>query len=163
MKKTTLKLLVVAMATVLVSCSSLLSKSKVENMATSESLVGVWRQMSVGFGGKMAPTGNYKFLNTDKTFYSMVVWGTFKPSTIMMYGNYKTTSDSTYIEDIVGHSNSKMSGTKSLLKYKLLDKNTLLIQYKNESLNKWIPEIWKRVEAIPIMRKKTTTSKTKEI
>ncbi len=146
MKKTKLTLLVVVMITFLVSCSSPLNKSKVENMVVSKSLIGVWRQMSVGLDGKLIPTGNYKFLNTDKTFYSMVFWGSFKPSTIMMYGNYNITSDSTYVESIVKHNNTKMSGTESELKYKLLDTNTLLIQYKNEVLNKWIPEIWKRVE-----------------
>ncbi len=145
MKKTTLKLLLVVIVTTFASCSSSLNKSEVENMAVSESLVGVWRQMSIGLDGTPIPTGNYKFLNTDDTFYSMVFWGSFKPSTIMMYGNYEITSDSTYVESIVEHSNSKMSGTKSLLKYKLLDKNTLLLQYKNDVQNKWIPEIWKRV------------------
>ncbi len=150
MKKTILTLLVVAMATIFVCSSFTTGEKEPQNMAVSKSFVGIWRQLN--FKGQM--TGNYKFVNPDGTFYSMVVFGAFKPSMIMMYGNYKITSDSTYTEHIIGHTKSFLRNTDSKLKYKLLDENTLLIQYKNTEIDRWIPEKWVRVPMIELQDKK---------
>ncbi len=149
MKKTTLKLFVVALATILLGSSFLAHKKKNENMALSENMVGVWRQVVI-HKEQAELTGNYKFLNPDGTFYSMVVMGASKSSFVMMCGNYTITSDSTFNEEIIKHSNPKMRGTESELKYKLLEKNMLLIKYKNSATNKWIPEIWARVPMIEV-------------
>lgn len=129
-----------------------------KQLPMSESLPGVWNQIYITPNGNRIPTGNYKFLNTDGTFYSMVVWGlnggNNRPSTIGMYGTYSITSDSTYTEHIKVHGmNPAISNTSSQLKYQLLDKNTLLIKYRNETLNRWIPEIWTRVQLHQAIKK----------
>lgn len=67
------------------------------------------------------------------------------PTEIGLYGTYKITSDSTCTEHIVKHAMSpEMSGVDSLLKYKLVDENTLIVQWKNGE--KWIKESWSRLQ-----------------
>ncbi len=142
MKKTTLTLLAVAMATIFVYSSFTKGGKEPQNLAESKSLVGVWHQVEVQ--NHPAKYENYKFINSDGTFYSIIRWKNGS-STITMYGNYKVTSKNTIIEKIKGHLYSAYSNTESKLNYKLLDENTLIIKYKNTQINEWVSETWKRV------------------
>ncbi len=142
MKKTTLKLLVVAVATIFVYSSFTTKQKEPQNLAESKSLVGVWHQVEVQ--NNPAVYENYKFINSDGTFYSIIRCknGT---SSITMYGNYKVISKNTIVEKIKGHLYSSFSNTESKLNYELLDENTLIIKYKNTKINEWVSETWKRV------------------
>ncbi len=125
-----------------------------QHLATSKGLVGLWRQSGITeINGEISEvlSGNYKVINPDGTFYTFITWGEKKPTQIGLYGTYIITSDSTYTEQIIQHGiNPRMNGTSSELRYKMIDENTLLIEYKNEAINKWIPEIWRRVEMAKI-------------
>lgn len=120
------------------------------HLPASTGLVGMWRQSgAIDSNGTIIeiPSGNYKVINPDGTFYTFIVWGEKRPTQIGLYGTYTITSDSTYTEKIIKHGiNPRMSGTSSELRYRFLDENLLLLEYKNEALNRWIPEIWRRVE-----------------
>jgi len=93
-------------------------------------------------------TGIYKVINPDSTFYMFVTWGaggSNAPTEISFYGTYKITSDSTYIEHIVKHATSPvMNGVESSLKFKLVNENTLLVQWKKGE--RWVKESWSRVQ-----------------
>lgn len=124
-----------------------------QHVPASKGLVGVWRQSGImSREGKIREvnTQNYKVINPDGTFYTFIVWGTIRPelpTNIGLYGTYTLDSDSTYSEKIILHSmNPKMNGTSSLLRSKLINENTLLIEYKNEVANIWEQEIWRRVQ-----------------
>lgn len=144
MKKTLLSLVV--LLTVVFT-----GNAQEKHLPASKNIVGVWNQLIVLPTGQKVTTGNYKVINADNTFYTMIVWALNgrkdKPSTIGLYGTYSIDTDSTYTEHIVESGvNPKMSNTNSQLKYKMLDENTLLIQFKNEATGKWMPEIWIRVQ-----------------
>ena len=67
------------------------------------------------------------------------------PTEICLYGTYKITSDSTCTEHIVIHATSpEMSGIDSSLKFKLVNENILLVQWKNGDI--WIKESWSRLQ-----------------
>ncbi len=87
MKKTTLTLLAVAMATIFVYSSFTTGGKEPQNLAESKSLIGVWHQVKVQ--NNQVVYENYKFINSDGTFYSIIRWknGT---ATITMYGNYQS-------------------------------------------------------------------------
>ncbi len=125
-----------------------------KHLPLSDGLPGMWRQVVLrNVDGEVteAPTGNYKVLNKDNTFYTFVVWSSGKqadlPTTIGFYGNYTITSDSTFTEKIIEHTlNPAMSGTESELRFRFADPNTLVQYYKLQHSNQWIPELWRRVE-----------------
>ncbi len=148
------------------------TKVKKHSLLTSKSLVGVWNQvMPLKNSNKVLLTGNFKFINPDGTFYTMVF---VDPSgrglritpniytSITMYGTYEITSKSTFTEQIEKHFiNSKMSGTQSMLKYRMLSEDKMQIEYKNPVTGTWVPEWWMRVK--PFKFSKTNTSSATSI
>lgn len=127
----------------------------------SESIIGVWRQVIVrpSADGKthVFKTGNYKVVNADGTYFTLITWGsravtkngktTIERSVTNLghFGTYTNLKDSSFTEHIVKHGvNPKMSGTTSELRYKMIDRNTVIIKYKNGNYQ-WIPETWQRV------------------
>jgi hypothetical protein len=121
------------------------------HVPASKSMVGIWRQTGMmSSSGQLVnvTTGNYKVINPDSTFYTFITWGSDgsnAPTEIGLYGTYKITSDSTCTEHIVKHATSpEMSGIDSSLKFKLVNENTLLVQWKNGDI--WIKESWSRLQ-----------------
>lgn len=56
------------------------------------------------------------------------------------------TSDSTFTEKIIKHGqNPSMNGSEDLLRFKMIDDNTIALQYFNSVYKRWIPEVWVRV------------------
>ncbi|MFD1162916.1 MULTISPECIES: DUF4488 domain-containing protein [Hwangdonia] len=126
----------------------------------SNTIVGVWQQMFVKINDsgekEMFKSGNYKVINSDGTYFTFVTWGAKQMvkngksiieqnvTDVGHYGVYKNLTDSSFIEQIIKHGvNTKMSGTASQINYKLLDINTVIMEYKNG--DRWIPEMWRRV------------------
>ena len=130
-----------------------------QHLPESKSLVGMWRMIGVGMpnqGGVVkVKSGNFKVINSDGTFYTFLASlpgrNTSQPdfATIMLYGTYAVTSDSTLNEHIVKHPHQpQMDNSESELKYKFVtgsDNNVLYMMWKNTTTNQWIPEMWERV------------------
>jgi hypothetical protein len=121
------------------------------HVPASKSMVGIWRQTgAMTTSGELVNvrTGIYKVINPDGTFYTFITWGadgSNAPTEIGLYGTYKITSDSTCTEHIVKHATSpEMNGTDSFMKSKLVDENTLLVQWK--SGERWVKESWSRLQ-----------------
>tara|TARA_R110002049_G_scaffold292003_2_gene476182 strand:- start:1307 stop:1759 length:453 start_codon:yes stop_codon:yes gene_type:complete len=122
------------------------------HLPASTSVVGIWRQTGVvnpSTGAYMGLlSGNYKVINPDGTYFTFVSWGTKDPkkgTTIGQYGTYEIKSDSTFVEHITKHTiDPKLNGTSGLLKYKLVDKKTLMVAWKNSN-EIWINEEWTRL------------------
>lgn len=116
----------------------------------SQSLVGLWQQTGAFDGEEIVPvtSSNYKVINADGTFYCLVAPKSHQFK-VVLYGTYTVDSDSTYTEHIVKHGAfDRMDGTTSKLRYRVVDSNTLLIQFYNETMKGWVPESWKRVKMI---------------
>lgn len=118
-------------------------------MIESKSMVGVWQQSGASIKNvKSAPLvlmGNYKMINADSTFFTIMGYGTKFSCTF--YGTYQMTSDSTYTEKIIKHrKDPSMSGSDSKLRFKLIDENTMALEYFDTLHERWVPEIWVRVQ-----------------
>lgn len=118
----------------------------------SRSLVGMWHQQaSTNPNDTRFSTGNYKVIAADSTFYTFVV-APQSPGKIWVYGTISNMTDSSFVENIVHATNESLIGKGSPLKYRLIDENTLQCQYKleinvqGEKMERWVPELWKRVE-----------------
>ncbi len=144
-----------------VSCTSLQKTSETKyQLLTSKSLVGIWNQGFIDSKRKVHRSRNFKIINSDGTFYLMTVKSdaTHKdthipihtiPTGITGYGTYEITSDNTFTEHVEKHFlNPKISGTNSKLRYKVKTPDLLIIEYKNEAVGKWIPEMWIRVKPL---------------
>ncbi len=139
-----------AVALLFFSSCGVTKQEQTKTLLTSKSLVGVWNQvMPTDKENEVMLSGIFKFINPDKTFYMMmssfgddVVY----PSVIRMYGRYEVTSKDTLIEYVDDHFNPQIIGSKSELKYELLDDDTLKIKYKNTVTQTWITEFWIRVK-----------------
>ncbi len=104
----------------------------------------------------------YKIINSDNS-YSVLTsvktdipkeenvddWITQMESTVLSQkGTYEIESDSVYTEFVTNHyMNKALTVTTSKMKYKFCDKakNILRIECYNESLGRWISELWTRV------------------
>ncbi|MBJ6366664.1 DUF4488 domain-containing protein [Snuella sedimenti] len=123
------------------------------HVPASKSLAGIWRQTGIKHpvSGKVVDvlSGNYKVINPDGTFYTVVTWNSKDPlkgTTIGQYGDYKITSDSTLVEHIVQHvMNPNLNGKEVKLKYRLIDTNTVMIAWRNIDRGIWIDERWTRL------------------
>ncbi|GGF78830.1 DUF4488 domain-containing protein [Wenyingzhuangia marina] len=117
-----------------ISCSSI-KKTKTEktHLPISKSLVGLWRQtIPIIKDGKTTNllTPHYKSINTDGTYYTFNAPGNGNTK-IIQYGSYEITSDNTYIEHVITNSAvPTMSNQDSSIKFKLVDENTLIINWK---------------------------------
>ena len=135
----------------LIAVLAVFALSAQNHVPASKSMVGIWRQTgAMTSSGELVnvTTGIYKVINPDSTFYTFITWGaggSNAPTEIGLYGTYKITSDSTCTEHIVEHATSPdMNGFDSFLKFKLVDENTLMVQWKNGE--KWIKESWSRLQ-----------------
>ena len=151
MKKLELAALVMV-AALFVSCGMFKktsnSSEQITSMMESKSLLGVWQQAIAGqpSTGKtyIQKVKNYKVLNADNTIYTLFDKG--GNLVIGLYGSYEMTSDSTFTEKIIKHGqNPGMSGSESQLRFKMIDDNTIALQYYNSVIKVWIPEVWVRV------------------
>lgn len=123
-----------------------------KDLVESKSLVGIWQQAQVDNSSpdgqtKIFNVPTYKVLKEDMTFYCFSI-NNFNNlnSNVTHWGTYKITSDSTFTESVIKHyAFPDLDNSESLMRYKLLDENTLLMQYYNSVNKQWVPEIWKRV------------------
>lgn len=131
------------------------------------SIVGLWQQTNVvklndgrEFLNRLPV---YKLINNDGTYVGILDYVTTvsdddalpsnmplqtNSTVIAQKGTYEIENDSVYTEFITDHYlNKALVVTTSKLKYKFCDseKNLLRIEYYNESLEQWIPEMWTRV------------------
>jgi hypothetical protein len=116
------------------------------HIPASKSMVGFWK-LSIGLKhGSPETIEMYSVNNPDGTFYMFTISGKDSLKTNMLqYGTYSATSDSTCTEQIVKHcTNSAMNGTKVLIRYRLLNDNTMQWQWKLD-YSGWMTEIWSRV------------------
>ena len=136
----------------LIFSSVTIAQTNQTHIPASETMVGIWRQTGLvnPSTGEMMPvvTQVYKVINTDKTFFTFitsVINDPRSPSVIGLYGTYEINTDSTLVEHIVKHDlNPKMTGTSVELRYKMKDKNTLMLAWKN-TIGIWVNEIWTRL------------------
>jgi len=133
-------------ALMVVTCMAFAQKDLIE----SKSLVGIWQQAQVDNSNgqaKVVRLTTYKVLNADKTFYCFSINNLNNlNSNVIHFGSYNITSDSTFTESVTKHyAFPALDNSESLMRYKLLDENTLLMQYYNSVNKQWVPEIWVRV------------------
>jgi hypothetical protein len=117
------------------------------HIPASKSFVGFWRLADGIMHGSSETTGMFTVNNSDGTFYLFTTSGTDRTyASILQYGAYKMTSDSTCTEQIVKHnSQPAMDGSIFLIKFKLIDDNTMILQWKLGDFN-WVSEKWTRVQ-----------------
>jgi len=137
---------ILTVALMVVTCMAFAQKDLVE----SKSLIGIWQQAQVNKisdgQSKIIKTPIYKVLNADKTFYCFLINNNELNTNISHFGSYEITSDSTFTESVTRHYTSpSMDNSVSQMRFKLLDENTLLMQYYNSVNKQWVPEIWVRV------------------
>ncbi len=146
------------LGSILMSCTSL--KNNKSDMFTSTDLVGVWVQTGEVPLGREVCAGAIKVINPDHTFY--LIWNTqgenfvsFDRRTtdkpfIGLHGTYKLGKKDgefrSYTEHIIKSAfYSSVNGTESELKYKMIDKNTMLLMYHIKSSGEVGREVWKRI------------------
>jgi len=128
-----------------------LTSTQAENrVIESNSIVGFWQHIRVTKNADgtnhLAPSGIYKVINSDSTFFSFITSPTGSGLVLTMFGSYKVTSDSTCTENVqTSLSAVNLPTKKNELRYKLVDKNTLFVQFHVLSNDTWTPEIWIRV------------------
>jgi hypothetical protein len=117
------------------------------NISDSKSYVGFW-QLSKGLmHGSTKTNAMFTVNNPDGTFYMFTTNGcdSLKAS-ILQYGTYNMTSDSTITVKILQHpTQPDMIGKTIFIKYRLIDENTLFSQWKLDNFS-WMPELWYRVK-----------------
>ncbi|SHJ33225.1 protein of unknown function [Arenibacter nanhaiticus] len=128
------------------------AQNSLVHIPASKTLVGIWKQTGVTnprTGEIMdVKSGNYKVINADGTYYTFITWGIENPSKdtgIGQYGTYKVTSENTLVENIVQHTvNPMLNGKNSILKFELIDDNTLMMAWSPNTIN-WVKERWTRL------------------
>ncbi|MDO3693315.1 DUF4488 domain-containing protein [Wenyingzhuangia sp. chi5] len=129
----------------LICCSSK-KNSETDNthIIESKSMVGFWRQTGVTSNGKTYDrlTSNYKMINDDGSYFTFITWP--KNTSIGHYGSYEITSDSTLTEHIVLHMNPELNGTDQYTRFKLIDKDTLIMDWSLDN-ERWVCEKWTRI------------------
>jgi len=117
------------------------------HIPASKSFVGFWRLTHGLMHGSSETKGMFKVNNPDGTFFLFTTSGTDSTyASILQYGIYKMTSDSTCTEQIVKHStNPAMNGSNFLIKFRFIDENTMISQWKLGNYQ-WISEEWSRVQ-----------------
>jgi hypothetical protein len=117
------------------------------HIPASKSFVGFWRLTGGVMHGSSATKGMFTVNNPDGTFYLFTTSGTDSTyASILQYGIYKMTSDSTCTEQIVKHiTNPTMDGRIALIKFRFIDENTMILQWKLGDLP-YFSEKWSRVK-----------------
>jgi hypothetical protein len=117
------------------------------HLPESKSFIGFWRLTEGMMHGSKETTGMFKVNNPDGTFYLFLTSGSDSTyASILQYGTYKMTSDSTCIEQIVKHpTEPAMNGSTFLIKFRFIDDNTMISQWKLNN-SKWFSEKWSRVQ-----------------
>ncbi len=135
-------------------------KAQSKDVMTSTDLVGVWVQTEEVPLGREVCAGAIKVINPDHTFY--LIWNTqgknfksFDRRTtdkpfIGLHGTYKLGKKEgefrSYTEHIIKSAlHPSINDTDSELKYKMIDKNTLLLMYHLKETGGVGREVWKRV------------------
>ncbi|MFA6401182.1 MAG: DUF4488 domain-containing protein [Salinivirgaceae bacterium] len=135
--------------TILLLCLGFVScaLSAQTHIPASKSFVGIWRLTDGMIHGSNRTTGMFTVNNPDGTFYLFTTSGTDSTfASILQYGTYKLTSDSTCTEQIVKHnSNPSMDGSNFLIKFRFIDENTMISQWKLGDFP-YISEKWSRVQ-----------------
>lgn len=137
---------ILTVALMVVTCMAFAQKDLVE----SKSLVGIWQlaqvKQTADGQSKIINTPSYKILNADKTFVFFSISSNELNTNVSHWGTYNITSDSTYTESVTRHYTSPaLDKSESQMRFKLLDENTLFMQYYNDAYKRWIPEVWVRV------------------
>lgn len=137
---------ILTVALMVVTCIAFAQKDLIE----SKSLVGIWQMQGMRNteDGKtqLVRLGNYKVLNKDGTFYAFAITNNDLTTNVSICGSFKITSDSTYTESVIAHYTSpEMNNSESKMRYKFIDKDTLVLEYYNNAIKRWIPEVWVRV------------------
>lgn len=139
-------------AALFVSCGMFKKTSnnskQITHMMESKSLIGVWQQSGANQknvrDASLMKMGIYKMINADNTFFTLSGGGV--DLFCSFYGTYQMTSDSTFTEKIIKHNLSpSMSGSESMLRFKMIDENTMAVDYFDSEYNRWVSEIWIRV------------------
>jgi len=122
-------------------------KSGQTHIPASKSFVGIWRLTEGVMHGSSETTGMFTVNNPDGTFYIFTTSGTDRTNaSILQYGTYEITSDSTCNERIVKHNTQpSMNNTKFLIKFRFKDDNTMISQWKLGK-SPWFSEEWTRVQ-----------------
>ena len=117
------------------------------HIPASKSFVGFWRLTEGMMHGSIETKGMFTVNNPDGTFYLFTTSGTDSTyASILQYGIYKMTSDSTCTEQIVKHNtNPSMDGRICLIKFRFIDENTMISQWKLGDLP-YFSEKWSRVQ-----------------
>ncbi|AIQ00471.1 DUF4488 domain-containing protein [Ornithobacterium rhinotracheale] len=124
-----------------------------KHIPISKDLVGFWQQryiiQTANGEKKLKSSGNYKVINPDGTYYTFMIVAPrnsdIQVPIILQYGTYELIDDTHFNEHIIDHNNPKFVNTNSQLRYKKMDDNMILQEYKNEK-GVWIPEIWRRAD-----------------
>lgn len=130
-----------------------------ETLYKSTSLIGIWNQLqpypidSV----RMAwiPTGNFKIYNVDRTFLLFINNGKGLTA-ITAYGEYDGRKPGEFTETLHFHAYSKelnSGNSKSTLRYKMQNDSVMQVEFYNENIKKWVPELWRRVTELHTKRK----------
>ena len=122
-----------------------------KDLVESKSLVGIWQQAQVNQSPdgqtKVINLTTYKVIKEDMTYYSFSINNLNNiNSNVVHWGTYKITSDSTFTESVIKHyAFPALDNSESIMRFKLLDDNMLVMKYYNNVNKEWVPEVWKRV------------------
>lgn len=117
-------------------------------------IVGIWQLCTqiVDCEGKNAykPLPAIKIINANNTFCSMFLYTCPDNGRIMQRGRYKMTGEGTYIEKITEHRQKNMVGSMSMMSFKFIDENKLIMEVEFDNPNAIGPrkEYWKRLQPI---------------
>ena len=122
-----------------------------KELVESKSLVGIWQQAQANQSNdgqlKVINLPTYKVIKEDMTYYSFSINNLNNiNSNVVHWGTYKITSDSTFTESVIKHyAFPALDNSESIMRFKLLDDNMLVMKYYNNVNKEWVPEVWKRV------------------
>lgn len=116
--------------------------------ARSDSLVGIWQQMSTRKVKGLKQVGYelfFKILNADGTFCNVSILSNGQ-AVYSQRGTYEVLDDEYYIEHIEYSPIARFNETSNRLRYSFQrgGKRMVLLWY-NPSVDCWVPELWQRV------------------
>lgn len=135
--------------------------SQEKHLPLSKDIVGIWQWVaSEGRNGELIPVRSqtenrtFKVINSDNTFYTMMlVPGMYSP-VITFYGTYQLSGEGKFYENILQNAlHPNVSGQISELRYTLEDNgNTLISEFKLENSPRWVKEKWIRISYMEFKR-----------
>lgn len=143
--------IITLMATLLVGCGT---SQKGLKSATAKYLFGLWEVKAVynnnEDGYKRMPQGMFKMICEDGRFFNFMT--TNKGALITVDGNFRLDGDSIYTEEINHSFNRSQEGKDNPLHLRLGGNKFMYLRWYQavdefgKSQNRWIEEIWQRVE-----------------